>query len=94
MAEDAALGWLLDELESGIEIPKATKIEDVKLERKGFVNLVLLDLGTYSEKYCKNKYVKKTLTVPFWLNKLSEKKGINFSKVLQEGLLEKARNKY
>ena len=53
MAEDVALGWLLDELESGIEIPKATKIEDVKLERKGFVNLVLLDLGTYSEKYCK-----------------------------------------
>ena len=56
MAEDAALGWLLDELESGIEIPKATKIEDVKLERKGFVNLVLLDLGTYSEKYCKNLF--------------------------------------
>ncbi len=55
MAEDAALGWLLDELESGTEIPKATKIENVKLERKGFVNLVLLDLGTYNKKHCRNK---------------------------------------
>lgn len=93
MAEAAALGWLLDELEDGAEVPSATKIEKVKLEREGFVSLILLDLGTYSEKYCKNKYVKKTLTVPFWLNELSEKKEINFSKVLQDGLLEKARNK-
>ena len=37
------------------------------------------------------KYIKKTLTVPAWLNELSEKKGINFSKVLQDALLEKTR---
>ena len=91
MAEDAALGWLLDELESGAEVPTVSKIEEVKLERNGFINIILLDLGTYTEKYSNSKYVKKTLTVPAWLNELSEKKGINFSKVLQDALLEKTR---
>lgn len=91
MAEDAALGWLLDELEDGSDIPAARRIEDTKIEGSGFVSLILLDLGAYSEKYCHNKYVKKTLTIPFWLNELSEKKKINFSQVLQEALLQKAR---
>ena len=91
MAEDAALGWLLDELENGKEIPAVSKIEEIKLERKGFINLILLDIGMYSEKHSNSNYVKKTLTVPAWLNELSEKKGINFSKVLQDALLEKTR---
>ena len=90
MAEDAALGWLLGTLEEGEEIPKASKMEDIKIDNeKDFVNLVLLDLGNYSEKYSKNRYVKKTLTLPFWLNELAERKGINFSKTLQEALLQK-----
>jgi len=91
MAEDAALGWLLDELENGAEVPGASQMEDVILERNGFINIILLDIGAYSEKYSNTKYVKKTLTVPAWLNELSEKKGINFSKVLQDALLEKTR---
>ena len=91
MAEDAALGWLLDELENGNEIPSVSKLEEIKLERKGFINIILLDIGSYSEKYSNSNYVKKTLTVPAWLNELSEKKGINFSKVLQDALLEKTR---
>ena len=91
MAEDAALGWILDEVEEGKEIPKASNIEELTMNRKGFINLLLLDLGAYSEKYGNHKYVKKTLTVPYWLNELSEKKGINFSKVLQEALLEKTK---
>lgn len=33
-----------------------------------------------------NKAVKKTLTIPKWLNDLAIQKGINFSHVLQVGL--------
>ncbi|BCS80611.1 hypothetical protein CaldiYA01_05710 [Caldicellulosiruptor diazotrophicus] len=36
-----------------------------------------------------NKAVKKTLTIPQWLNILAEKNNINFSQVLQEALKEK-----
>ena len=90
MAEDAALGWILTSLENGEELPNHTDIKDVKLEGKGFVNLLLLDLGRYAEKYSTRKYVKKTLTLPSWLNEIAERKGVNFSKVLQDALLAKA----
>ena len=94
MAEDAALGWLLDCLENGEELPIPSKIEEIKLENnKGFVNLLLLDLGAYSEKYSSNRYIKKTLTLPYWLNEMAERKGINFSKTLQDALLKKAYKK-
>ena len=94
MAEDAALGWLLIELENGNDIPTPTKMEEVELESENsFVNLVLLDLGLYSKKHSDNKYIKKTLTVPCWLNEIAEKKGINFSKTLQEALLQKTYKK-
>jgi len=32
--------------------------------------------------------VKKTLTIPKWLNTLAEKENINFSKILQSSLKE------
>ena len=36
-----------------------------------------------------NRAVKKTLTIPNWLNDIAMKKQINFSQVLQEALMEK-----
>lgn len=35
------------------------------------------------------KAVKKTLTIPSWLNTMSEREGINFSSVLQDALKER-----
>ena len=43
----------------------------------------------YSQKYSSRKSVKKTLTIPMWLNERAEKCGINFSKTLQDALLKK-----
>ena len=90
MAEDAALGWILTSVENNEELPKATNIKEIKLENKeGFVSLLLLDLTAYSQKYSSRKSVKKTLTIPMWLNERAEKCGINFSKTLQDALLKK-----
>lgn len=90
MAEDAALGWLLTSVEDGEELPKPSDIKDIKLENEqGFVSLLLLDLTAYSQKYSSRKSVKKTLTIPLWLNERAEKCGINFSKTLQDALLTK-----
>lgn len=33
-----------------------------------------------------NKVVKKTLTIPAWLNRAAEAEGVNFSQILQDGL--------
>ena len=90
MAEDAALGWLLTALEENEKVPEASKINDIKLQDKDeFVSLLLLDLSSYSEKYSSRKSVKKTLTIPFWLNERAERLKINFSKTLQDALISK-----
>jgi len=90
MAEDAALGWLLTALEEGEKIPEPTEINNIKLEyENGFVSLLLLDIGAYSEKYGSRKSVKKTLTIPAWLNERAERLEINFSRTLQDALIKK-----
>ena len=40
-------------------------------------------------KFYDKKAVKKTLTIPNWLNVIAERADVNFSAVLQEALMEK-----
>ena len=85
MAEDAASGWVLDELEDGHAIPKASAMAQVCPDEGGFVNLLVLDMDAYSEKYG-DKTVQKSLTIPAWLNTFAQQHQINFSRVLQDAL--------
>lgn len=88
MAVDAASGWLLSELESNKDIPNPSNIKSIKLEDSAsFVNLILIDLDSYSMKFS-TRSVRKNLTIPQWLNRRAEKANLNFSQVLQEALLE------
>lgn len=73
--------------ESGKEIPKATSPEKINLKKDQFVALVGFDWTAYQAKYG-NKAVKKTLSIPSWLNTMAEEKHINFSSVLQNALKE------
>jgi predicted RNase H-like HicB family nuclease len=85
MGTDAASGWVLDELEDGKPIPKASSIKDVHPEAGGFISVLVLDMDAYAAKYG-NKAVRKNLTIPAWLNTFAETKHINFSQVLQDSL--------
>lgn len=89
MAVDAASGWILDELEEGNQVPCASKYEDVEPRENGQINMLLLDMDGYAERYGE-KAVRKNVTIPAWLNTFAEKQSINFSRVLQEALLTKA----
>lgn len=88
MATDAASGWVLDELEEGNPVPCASKYEEVKPREHGQVNMILLNMDEYAERYGE-KAVRKNVTIPAWLNTFAEKQRINFSQVLQEALLSK-----
>lgn len=92
MAEDAASGWVLTELEDGEGVPQATKIRDIETREEQFVSLIALDMDAYAAKYGNNA-VKKTLTIPAWLNTFVEQNGISCSKVLQEALSKMAQEK-
>ena len=89
MAVDAASGWVLDELEEGNPVPQASKYDEVKPGDNGQVNMILLNMNEYAERYGE-KAVRKNVTIPAWLNTFAEKQRINFSQVLQEALLSKA----
>lgn len=87
MAADAASGWILLELEEGNTIPAPTDSKAIEVDSNSFVNLIILDIDAYAEKYG-DKTVRKNITIPAWLNAFGEKNNINFSKVLQDSLLE------
>lgn len=85
MAEDAACGWVLDELEEGNPAPKSSAPESIALEPGDFISLLALDMDSYAEKYGE-KAVRKNLTIPAWLNTFAEKRHLSFSQVLTDAL--------
>lgn len=91
MGIDAASGWILGELEDGENIPKASEYGSIVADKNEMVNMLLLDLDSYAEKYGE-KAVRKNLTIPAWLNTFAEKRNINFSKILQDALLTMAKS--
>ena len=92
MGIDAASGWILGELEDGEQIPRASDYSEITAEKGCMINMLLLDLDAYEEKYGE-KAVRKNLTIPAWLNTFAEKNYINFSKLLQDTLFSMAQVK-
>jgi len=71
----------------GDKIPEPTKITDLKIEKGKIPLLVEVFIPTVRERL-NNRFVKKTLSIPYWLNVEAEQAGVNFSQVLQNGLKE------
>ena len=101
MAEDLIAGFILDKIDEGEKIPKASKIEDVLFEKieedlqiqnwdytSKFKTYVIVDINSFAEKWGK-ELIKKTVNIPKWINTKAEELKINFSKTLEEALLEK-----
>lgn len=84
MARDAIEMWLCIAEDNGEKIPAA----DMQMKSDdGIVTLIDADTNEY-RRITDNRAVKKTLTIPSWLNVKAEKAGINFSAVLQNALKE------
>ena len=103
MAQDACGLYLFTALRDGDPLPApsslgeinpASILKDFEMEsavESAFVNMVLVDMTEYARQHS-DKAVKKTLSIPMWLNTLCEEKSINFSKVLQDALLTKVQS--
>lgn len=84
-----SLGLCLYGLEVDEEfIPKPTTLINVQVNKDEVLTLVDVYMPLFRE-IAKERSVKKTLTIPKWLDEASLKHGINFSRVLQEALKEK-----
>ena len=78
-----SMGLFLEDLE---EFPNCTTdIKNIELKENQIISFVSIDLDEHKRKYT-NKSVKKTLSIPAWLNTLAEKENVNFSQVLQNAL--------
>ncbi|MDD7410159.1 type II toxin-antitoxin system HicB family antitoxin [Fusobacterium gastrosuis] len=92
--EDAlkmGLEWLIltlnDYEEEKKDFPKATSIVELKKNLKDNQEITYLTFNyEYEKSLMKYHYVKKTLTIPSYLNILATNKNINFSQVLQNAL--------
>lgn len=82
-AQEALAGYLLTMLAEERNVPVPTHIQEIDQIEQGFVTLVSCDIDQYRD----SKAVKKTLTIPAWLNDLAMERNFNFSQILQEALL-------
>lgn len=85
MANDVLCLTLYGMEEDGGQIPQASSVKEVAVDGDSFVTLVACDTMEYRKLY-DSKAVKKTLSIPAWLNTMAEREGINFSMVLQNAL--------
>lgn len=84
-----AIGLCIDErLKNEENLPNASAPTDFLVEDGDFSCLIEFDLLHY-RKIHNCKAVKKTLTIPEWLNEAAIAQNINFSQVLQEALMQK-----
>ena len=71
--------------ESPLDFPEPTDINTLRAPADGFLSYVTTDVDFYKF----SKSVKKTLTIPSWVNEKATEAGINFSQALREALIEK-----
>lgn len=82
-ASEALSGYCISLLERKIKLPKATAMSEIEKPQDGFASLVK------SETSLSDKSVKKTLTLPSWLNDIATEEHLNFSQILKEALISK-----
>ena len=87
MARDAIglMGITMQDMGKAIPEPGTVKYEAEAEEIETYVDV---DFREYRKKQ-DNKKVKKTLSIPSWLNEAAENEHINFSRTLEEALISK-----
>ena len=83
MAKDVLESRIEVALERGETLPVPSDMDTLNGDK---VMLVVADVENIKSQ---TRYVKKTLSIPYWLNAAAEKEHINFSGVLQEALKER-----
>lgn len=96
MAIECLAGYLYMNEKENLSAPAPSSLSDINIQEiaaeleisseESFVNMVTVDVKEYAKIHFE-KPVKKTLSIPAWLNAAAMERNINFSRVLQEALL-------
>lgn len=88
MAADALALVLTDMEDEKATIPAPADVRSIQADGDALVTLVAADTTAYRRR-TGSKAVKKTLTIPQWLNEAAEQQNLNFSQTLQDALMKK-----
>ena len=84
-ASEALACELIESLARGDKLPAARPMQSIPREETSYPTLIRANINLAKA----SRSVKKTLTIPAWLNDRARAQGINFSKTLHDALLEK-----
>lgn len=93
MAVDCLAGYLYSAKQEGETVPAPSEMSSIDVNKEydeyesAFINMVAVDVAEYAKKHFE-KSIKKTLTIPSWLNEIAVANNVNFSQVLQSALKE------
>ena len=88
MAWDALGLAVVSRIENRESLPPATEPYAITAVSDTFCIIVPFDLIAYQKKH-NSKAIKKTLSIPEWLNEAATDMNVNFSQVLQDALIQK-----
>ena len=87
MITDAASGWLVVAEDEGNEIPAPTPQYKLDIPENAICSIIRIDTFAYRAA-TDTKKKKKNVSLPAWMAALAEKRGVNCSQVLQDGLMQ------
>ena len=82
MAQSALKQWIGYLLDKELEIPTASAFEDIKTSKNELVNFICIEVKD-------TKAVKRTVSIPKWMDDKVAQSGLSLSRVLQDALNEK-----
>ena len=82
MAESALTQWVEYLKESKQDIPKASPLKEISAEPGEFVNLIRTDVKD-------SRAVRRTVSIPKWMDDKVSDAGLSLSRVLQDALSER-----
>ena len=82
MAQSALKQWIGYLADKGMEIPVASNIEKIKTSNDELVNLICTEVKD-------SKAVKRTVSIPKWMDDKVTQSGLSLSRVLQDALTER-----
>ncbi len=87
MITDAASGWLVVAEDEGNEIPDPTPQYKLDIPENALCSIIRIDTFAYRAA-TDTRAVRKNVSLPAWMAALAEKRGVNCSQVLQDGLMQ------
>lgn len=87
MITDAASGWLVVAEDEGNEIPAPTPQYKLDIPENTICSIIRIDTFAYRAA-TDTRAVRKNVSLPAWMATLAEKRGVNCSQVLQDGLMQ------